>query len=162
MGAVGAICSILAFAGWILFSRQGTSVEFNVQDSTNSKVQTIINSPNATQILIDDLTVNFSPALERKLIINAEYVNKLQGDKYVTLLCGRLKAPYPIPNLRIEAHGETVEKIEFTGTGIYVISDRGKNEGYVFAIWQDAIGSLVFKIVSRKPGKLHVRFVVQE
>ena len=139
IGAVGAICSILAVM-WLLFPSPETSVN----------------------VAIENVTIKLPPQLERKLAINAVYVNKPQDEKYVTLLRGRLKAPYPVPNLRIEAHGETVEKIEFTGTGIYVISDRGKNEGYVFATWQDAIGNLEFKIVSRKPGKPHVRFVVQE
>lgn len=137
-------------------------VEVNVQDSPDAKVQTAVNSPNATQILIEDLTINPSPQLERKLTMNPVYVNKPQDDKYVTLLRGRLKAPYPVPNLRVEAHGDTVEEIEFTGTGIYVLSDRGKREGYVFATWQDAIGNLELKIVSRQPGKLHIRFAVQE
>jgi len=111
---------------------------------------------------IEDLTVNLSPQLERKLTIRPVYVNQPEGERYVTLLRGKLKAPYPLPNLRIEAHGETVEEIEFTGTGIYELSDRGKHEGYVFATWQDAIGGLELKIVSRKPGKLDIRFRVQE
>jgi len=156
------IAPIISILGLFLFKSCTGDIDNREIDKSINVNQTMINSPNATQILIDDLTVNFSSALERNLIINAEYVNILQGDKYVTLLRGRLKAPYPVPYLRIEAYGETVEKIEFTGTRIYVISDRGKNEGYAFAIWQDAIGSLKFKIISRKPGKIHVRFVVQE
>jgi hypothetical protein len=158
IGAFGAICSILAVM-WLLFSNAETSVNISVQDSPDTKVQTAVNSPNTTQIIAENVTINLPPQLERKLTIDAVYVNKPQDKKYVTLLRGKLKTPYPIPNLRIEAYGETVEEIQFTGTGLYVLSDRGKSEGYVFATWQDARGNLELNIVSSQPGKLRIHFV---
>jgi len=159
LGAVAGICTI---AGLLLFRSRDNSVRVSVNDSPGAKVQNAVNSPNASQIFIEDLTINLSQQLERKLIINTVYVNKLQGDKYVTLLRGKLKAPYPVPNLRVEAHGETVDEIKFAGTRIYVLSDRGKREGYVFATWQDAIGTVELKILTRQPGKLHISFTIQE
>ncbi len=164
LGAVGAICSILAFAGWLLFRSPETSVKVNVQDSPDAKVQTAVNSPNATQILIEDLTINLSPQLKPQLTIETVYVNKPQGDRYVTLLRGRLKAPYPVPKLRVEAHGETVEEVELypPGSAVYVAGPPGKGEGYVFNTLHNAIGNLKLKIVSRQPGKLHIRFAVQK
>ena len=162
LSAIAGICSILAFTGWLFFRSKDNSVRVNVYDSPDAQVQTVVNSPNSSQILIEDLTINLSQQLERKLIINTVYVNKLQGDKYVTLLRGDLKASYPIPNLRVEAHGETVDEIKFAGTGIYVLSDRGKREGYVFATWQDAIGRMELKILTHQPGKLHISFTAQE
>jgi len=161
--AVGAICSILAFL-FVMCLRSPspeTSVNVGVQDSLNAKVQTAVNSPNTTQIITENVTINFPPQLERKLTINAVYVNKPQDGKYVTILSGKLKTPYPIPNLRIEAHGETIEEIKFQN-GFYYLSDRGKPEGYVFATWQDATGNLKLKIISSKPEKLDIRFIVQE
>jgi hypothetical protein len=159
---VGSLCSILAFVGWLVFGGGENSVDVNVEDSPDAKVQSAVKSPGATQVMIENLTVNLSAQLERKLTLSPVYVNKPQGDKYVTLLRGRLKAPYPVPNLRVEAHGNTVEEINFTGTRLYVLSDRGKHEGYVFATWQDAIGNLELNIVSRQAGKLHISFAVQE
>ncbi len=160
IGAVGAICSILAIA-WLLFPSPETTVKVDVQNSPDAKVQTAVNSPYTTQIMTENLTIKLQPQLERKLTINAVYVNRPQDGKYVTLLRGKLKTPYPIPNLRIEAHSETVEEINFQA-GIYYLSDRGKSEGYVFATWQNAAGSLELNIVSSKPEKLDIRFIVQE
>ena len=172
LGVIGATCSILAFLGWLLWPKgSGTSIEIDadqnsvVQAPVNSPgavVQNMTDSPGGTQIIADKVTFELSAKLERKLTLNAVYVNKLENNRYVTLLRGRLKAPFPIPNLRVEAHGETVEEINFTGTGIYVLSDRGKHEGYVFATWQDAIGNLELRILSRQAGKIHIRFAVQE
>jgi len=160
IGTVGAICSILAVM-WFLFPSKEASIKVDVQDSPDTKIQTAVNSPNITQIMTENLTIKLQPQLERKLTINAVYVNKPQDDKYVTLLRGKLKTPYPIPNLRIEAHSETVEEINFQ-TGIYYLSDRGKSESYVFATWQNATGNLELNIVSSKPEKLDIRFIVQE
>ena len=160
MGAVGAICSILAVM-WLLFPRPGPAVKVDIQDSPDAKVQTAVNSPNTTQIMTENVTIKLPPQLERKLTINTVYINKPQGGKYVTLLRGKLKTPYPVSNLRIEAHGETVEEIKFED-GIYRLSDRGKSEGYVFATWQNATGNLRLNIVSSKPEKLNIHFVVQE
>lgn len=160
--AFGAVCSILGFGAWLLFRDSGTKADVDVDRSPNAKVQTAVGSPGATQIIADQVTVRVSPKLQRTLTMETVYVNKSQGGRYVTLLRGKLKAPYPVPNLRVEAHGETVEKIEFTGTRVYALSDRGKREGYVFATWQDAIGNLELKIVSSQPGELNIRFAVQE
>ena len=166
LATLGAGCSILAFivgiVWWFLVPTPQPPVDVEVQDSPDAKVQIAVNSPYATQIVTENLTINLSPLLERKLTMNPVYVNKLQGKRYVTLLRGRLKTPYPVANLRVEAHGETVEEMEFTGTGIYVLRDRGKREGCVFATWQDAIGNVELKIISREAGKLHIRFVEQE
>lgn len=163
MGAVGAICSILGFAGWLLFRGQETSVKVDVQGSPDAKVQTTVNSPNATQIMIENATVKLAPELERKLTISAVYVNKREDDKYVTLLRGNLVTPYPVPKLRVEAHGESVEEIDLSpvGSAIYISGPPGKHEGYVFTTLQNAIGDLYLKIVSREPGDLHIRFAVE-
>ena len=167
LGVISALCSILGVAvgilGWILFRSPEASVRVEVQDSPDAKVQTAVNSPNTTQILIENLTVKLSPQLERKLTMSPVYVNKPQGDKYVTLLRGRL-APYPVPILRVEAHGETVEEVDLCppGSAVYVAGPPGKGEGYVFNTLHDAIGNLELKIVSRQPGKLNIRFSTQE
>jgi len=160
IGTVGAICSILAVM-WLLFPSPETSVKLDIQDSPDAKVQTAVNSSNTTQIMTENVTINLPPQLERKLTINAMYINKPQDGKYVTLLRGKLKTLYPVSNLRIEAHGETVEEIEFKD-GIYQLSDRGKSEGYVFATWRNATGNLGLNIVSSKPEKPNIRFIVQE
>jgi hypothetical protein len=157
--AVGAI--IIAVI-CVVFNRGGQSVSVDVEDSPAAKTQTAVNSPGATQIIADKVSIEVSAKLERKLTLDAVYVNKPENDKYVTLLRGRLKIPYPIPNLRIQAHGNTVEEIKVAGTGIYVLSDRGKNEGYAFATWQDATGHVELIIVSQQPEKLHISFTVQE
>jgi hypothetical protein len=164
VSAIAALCSILCFAGWLLFRSPEDSVRVEVQDSPDAKVQTAVNSPNTTQILIENLTVKLSPQLERKLTMSPVYVNKPQGDKYVTLLRGRLKAPYPVPKLRVEVHGETVEEVDLCppGSAVYVAGPPGKGEGYVFNTLHNAIGNLELKIVSRQPGKLNIRFSTQE
>ena len=173
LGAIGAICSILAFLGWLLWPKgSGTSVKIDadqnsvVQATVNSPgavVQNMTDSPGGTQIIADKVTFEISAKLERTLTLNTVYVNKPENDKYVTLLRGRLKAPYPISNLRIEAHGNTVEEIKVAGTGIFVVSDHGKTEDYAFATWQDATGHVELMIYSRQPEeKLHVSFRVQE
>jgi hypothetical protein len=164
LGLVTLVGSVLVALTYVFFGPSGDSIKVgpSIQESPDAKQLITVNSPNTTQLVIENLTINLSPQLERKLAMKPVYVNSLQGDSYVTLLRGRLTAPYPIPNLRIEAHGETVEDLQFTGTGIYELSDRGKNQGYVFATWQDAIGNLELKIISRQAGKLDIRFAVQE
>lgn len=159
---VTAVGAVIIAVIYVVFKRGGQSVPVNVEDSHAAKTQTVVNSPGATQIITDKVSIEVSAKLERKLTLNAVYVNKPENDKYVTLLRGRLKSPYPISNLRIEARGNTVEEIKVAGTGIYVLSDRGKNEGYAFATWQDAIGHVELIIVSQQPDKLHVSFTVQE
>jgi len=163
-GLVTLVGGVVVALIYVFFGPSGDSIKIDtsIQESPDAKQQIAVNSPNTNQLVIENLTINLSPQLERKLVMKPVYVNRLQGDSYVTLLRGRLTAPYPIPNLRVEAHGETVEELQFTGTGIYALSDRGKHEGCVFATWQDAIGNLELKIISRQAGKLHVRFAVQE
>jgi len=80
LGVVAALCTILApfwgLARWLLAPGREDSVKVEVQDSPNATVQTAINSPNATQVVIENPTIKLSPQLERKLTIAPEYVNQ--------------------------------------------------------------------------------------
>ena len=164
LGAIGAVCSILGVALCFLFLGPETSVKVNVQDSRDAKVQTAVNSPNATQILTEKVTIELPLRLKPKLSMSPMYVNKLEDNRYVTLLRGKLTAPYPVPYLRVEVHGQTVEKIDLTpvGSAICMSGPPGKREGYVFTTLHNAKGNLQLKIVSRQPEKLRIYFSVQE
>jgi hypothetical protein len=48
LGAIGSVCSILGFAGWLLLRDPG-GIPVTVDDSPNGNIQTAINSPNAVQ-----------------------------------------------------------------------------------------------------------------
>lgn len=164
IGVVGSICSILAFACWFLIRDGGTSVNVSVDQSPEAKVQTVVDSPGATQIIADQVTINVSPKLERKLTMEPVHVNKPVGNRFESLFHGKLEAQYPIPNLHVEAHGETVEEVSLSPrrTGIHISGHTGKRNGYAFTSLQNAIGNLVLKVITSKPEKLDIRFTVEE
>ena len=165
LGAIGSICSILAFAGWLLFRLSDASVDVNVQDSPSANVQTAVESPGATQIIAEHVKIIIvTPSLERKLSMEPVYINKQEDGKYVSLWHGKLEASYPIPYLRVEVHGKTVENVELSPrrSGVSIGGPGGKREGYVFAELQNATGNLKLKVVTREFEKVEIRFSAEQ
>ncbi len=161
---IAAICSIVGFLGWLLCPRPQTSVNVDIKGSPEAKVQTAVNSPGAIQIITEQVNITVSPKLERKLTIDPVHLSKPLGDRYESLFEGKLEVPYPIPNLRVEAHGESVQQVSLSPRrgGVHFSGPAGKREGYAFTTLQNAIGNLQLKVMTRKPEKLDIRFTAGE
>jgi len=161
---VPAVAAVIIAIISVVLNKGDQSVTVDVEDSPGAKTQTAINSPGATQIVADKVTVFLSPKLERTLTMEPVHVNKPVGDKFESLFRGKLEAPYPIPSLRVEAHGRTVQEVDLSPlrTGIVMHGHSGRREGYAFTTLQNAIGRLQLKVVTDEPEKLNIKFSVQE
>jgi len=142
-------------------------VQQNMQSSPGGVQQNMENSPGGTQLAIehaDQVAIKVSPKLERKLTMRPVHVNKPVGNKFESLYRGTLEAPYPIPSLRVEAFGSTVQEVDLSPmrTGIVMKGHTGKREDHAFTTLQNAIGKLQLRVVTLKPEELEIRFSVPE
>ena len=161
IGAVGAVCSVVGLACWLLFRDAGTSVNVKVNDSPGANVQSAVDSPGATQVIAENVTVtNVSRVPKPKLSAMVAYANKPQDGKYVTSLRLTLDSAYPIPQLYVEAHAPTIERVDIRHErpGIQTKGPWGKRDGCAWNRLTNANGKVEVKLVSAQPEKFDVRY----
>ena len=167
LGFIGAVCSILAFLGWLLWPKgRRTSVRNEakydsvVQAPVNSPgnvVQTMTDSPGATQVAVaGDLNINVTnTAVSKEVTLSLSkviHMNKQQGDLYHSRLQLYLVYDIPPANVYLAVYATGVESVQLAPmrTGMSMSGHSGKRDSYAFTNLQTPYPRLQLDIVSRK------------
>ena len=88
----------------------------------------------------------------------------LQPDgRYLTTAPFMLETSFPVGNLKIEVHGETIQEMDFTParTGAFISGHSGNRQGFSFPNIPNASGKYWLKVRSSKAEQFSVDYAVE-
>lgn len=143
-------------------------------DSTPARPSTTINVTGNNAVVssnqsggITAQTVIINPtvsALDARLVMVGTANQTARPDgSWMTTAHLRLETPFPVGNLRIEVHGESIQEIDVNPmrAGMFQTGHAGNRPGYSFTNIPNASGNYGLSIRSQRPETFRVIYAVQ-
>lgn len=94
------------------------------------------------------------------LAVGGESIQQLKDGKYFTIFPVRLETPFPVSNLYIEVHGNTITQLEVAPerSGVFVTGNSGNRPGFSFTNIPNASGRYTLKIWSTQQEQFSIAY----
>lgn len=161
LGTIAALCMLIGF----IISPSDTvfhTLKIKFMEKKINKVNIEDSSLNQSPIIVDSPGAQVTYQIpETQLKAEVLKESELVNDKYVSEILLEVIAPYPIKNLYLEAHADTILDLDTIPqrSGIDFTGHRGKRDGYAFTNIPNAHGS--YKVVVVTQTKESVKLLVR-